>query len=92
MQIVSMIVAAALLVTAAAYAQVRIPRYTAGSGRVALARGVLIAVGLASGVVAAAVYAEPPLTVLAFVIGFGIVHLPAAFILLIKHARGAGPS
>ncbi|MGZ9080234.1 MAG: hypothetical protein ACXW2A_18085, partial [Burkholderiales bacterium] len=78
--------------TAAAYAQVRIPRYTAGSGRVALARGVLIAVGLASGVVAAAVYAEPPLTVLAFVIGFGIVHLPAAFILLIKHARGAGPS
>jgi hypothetical protein len=90
MQTLWMMFLAALLMTAVGYAQFLIPRYTAGTARVALARGVLIVVGIGLGVVSAALYAEPGLAILAFIIGFGAVHFPAALILLIKRARGAG--
>lgn len=82
------LLAAAGLV-AAAYAHQRLPRYTAGRARIALTRGVLAAVGIAVGFTAARYAVEPPVVVLAFLIGFGAVHVPAAFILLVKRARGA---
>ena len=89
----SMTVLAALLIGAAAYAQARIPRHTAGRRNVLLTRTVLIAVGLVLGYVSARLYGNDGFTaLLAFVSGFGAVHVPAAFILLIKWGRGAGPT
>jgi hypothetical protein len=88
----SMVVLAALLLLAAVYAHLNIPRYTARTA--AVARGVLIAVGLGLGVVSAIIYAEAGggFAFLAFLIGFGVVHVPAAVILFLKRARGAGKS
>jgi hypothetical protein len=87
-----MAVVAALVLPAAVYAHVQIPRYTAGTARIA--RIVLLVVGVGLGTVSAIIYAEsePSLAFLAFVIGFGVVHVPTAFILLLKSARGAGKS
>ena len=91
MTIFWMIFMAAVLVAAAVYAQSRIPRYTAGRRKVLLTRAVLAVVGLASGYVSAGIYGSDSFTaVLAFLSGFGAVHVPAAFILLIKKGRGAG--
>lgn len=88
-----MIVLTAVLLAAAAYAQSHIPRFTANARNVTIARLTLLVVGVALGYVSATVY---PLTglaaVLAFLSGFGAVHVPAAFILLIKRGRGAGPT
>lgn len=88
-----MTVLAVVVLAAAAYAQLQIPRFTASPAKIALTRAVLIVVGIASGSVAAAVYANDSLpAVLAFLVGFGIIHIPATFILFIKHARHAGKS
>lgn len=91
MNTVLLLVTAALFGAAALYAQTHIPRFTAGVGKVAVTRGVLLAVGLAGGWVSAVLYGTDGLTrVLAFVSGLGAVHIPAAFILMIKTGRGAG--
>ena len=82
------IVAVALLATAA-YAYRRIPLYTAGSGRIWLLRCLMFATGVIFGYASARRVVEPLPTVLAFVIGFGAVHVPAAIILFIKQSRGA---
>ena len=88
------ILATAVLVGAAVYAQYRIPQHTAGRFNVALTRLLLIVIGIAFGYVLAQTYADarglPP--VLVFLAGFGLVHLPAAIILFIKRARGTGKS
>jgi hypothetical protein len=84
---------ALLLLAAAGYAQLQIPRFTAGSGKTALTRIVLVVIGIAFGFITAGPYANAGLpAVLAFLIGFGAVHVPAAFILFIKRERGAGKS
>jgi hypothetical protein len=87
-----MVVLAALLLGTAVFAHLQIPRYTAGTARIA--RWVLLAVGLGLGTVSAIIYADAGsgLAFLAFLIGFGIVHVPTAVILLLKRARGAGKS
>jgi hypothetical protein len=83
----------ALLLGAAVYAQYRIPRHTAGAGKIALARGILLVTGLALGSVFAASYADDHvLALLAFLVGFGAVHIPAAVILFVKSEGGAGKS
>jgi hypothetical protein len=88
------ILATAVLVGAAVYAQYRIAQHTAGRFNVALTRLLLIVIGIAFGYVLAQTYADarglPP--VLVFLAGFGLVHLPAAIILFIKRARGTGKS
>ena len=85
------LLAVLILLICAFYAQMQIPRYTADAGRVLFTRGVLIVTGLAFGFMSATVY---PLdlghAVLNFLIAFGLVHVPAAFILLIKGSRHAG--
>jgi hypothetical protein len=84
---------AALVLAAAAYAQQQIPRFTASARTANLVRAGLIALGLVFGYVAADNLSEAgvpaPLT---FLIGFGAVHVPAALILLLKRAAGAGKS
>jgi hypothetical protein len=83
---------AATLACVAAYAQYRIPFYTAGRGRIALTRGVLATVGLLLGYVAAAQATHWPAAMMLFMQGFGIAHVPAALILFFKRARHEGRS
>jgi hypothetical protein len=92
MEILTMVLAALLLITGALYAQGQIPRYTRGSGRIMLTRALLIIVGIAFGWLGTYEVAGRVPQVLAFLIGFGLVHLPAAVILFIKSRRGAGKS
>jgi hypothetical protein len=85
--------AAAVAIWIAVYAQITVARFTASSASALLTRAVLLVVGVAFGYVAAMSYAaEPVMRALAFAIGLGAVHLPAAFILFVKRARGAGKS
>jgi hypothetical protein len=88
----SMVVLAALMVLTALYAHLNIPRYTARTATIA--RAVLIVVGLGLGAVSAVIYTESggAFALLAFLIGFGVVHVPTAVILALKRARGAGKS
>jgi len=72
---------------AAAYAHIQIPRYVATQSGIVATRGILTVVGLALGYVAAATSAESAPPWLAFLAGFGAVHIPAALILLIKRTR-----
>ena len=81
-----------VLLTAAAYAHQRIPRFTAGSGRIWLLRILLFAAGVIFGYASARRVVEPLEMALAFLVGFGAVHVPAAIILFIKQSRGAAKS
>ena len=85
-------IAAALAMSTAAYVQLRLPRFTATPLKLAVARTVLLAVGTGCGYVGAQMYGELPASVLAFLIGFGVVHLPAAGILFLKGRRGESRS
>jgi hypothetical protein len=83
----------AAMLVAAAYAHLRIPRFSATRSGVMLARGVLVLVGVAFGLVAANYYASPELpAALVFASGFGFAHVPAALILMLKRQRGEPPS
>lgn len=77
-------------VAATAYTHVRLPRHTATPNQVLFTRVLLVAVGVAAGWVGAR-YAAPhgqTMEVMAFIAAFGLVHLPAAFILYSKRLRG----
>lgn len=85
--------AALVLMTAAGYAQHRIPYHTAGRAKIAFARVTLAVVGIAFGYVTAVTHAQDPATAaLAFLAGFGAVHAPAAIILFLKRQRASGKS
>lgn len=93
MNVLLMTFGACVMAATTVYAQYQVTRYTAGDRKVMLTRAVLIAVGCALGYLSAASFPDDSiLALLAFVIGFGTVHVPAAFILFIKHERGAGKS
>jgi hypothetical protein len=83
------VVTAALLLVVA-YAQYRLPFHTRTRRSAWVARTVLVLVGLAFGGVWALAYDHRPGLegVLALLMGFGIVHVPAAVILWIKRQRG----
>jgi len=86
-------IAATLALAAALYVQLRLPFFTAGAAKLAAARAILFAVGIGCGYVGAQMYREPVVaSALAFIIGFGAVHLPAAGILFLKDQRGEGRS
>ena len=80
----------AVTLTAAGYAQYRTPYHTRTHKDAWIARLLLIGVGLAFGFVVATVYTatEGVDQVLAFLSGFGAVHVPPAVILFIKRRRG----
>jgi hypothetical protein len=91
MEFLLMSLAACGMAAIAAYAQFRIPNFTTGERKVLLTRGVLITVGAALGCLSARSFPnDPVLALLAFMIGFGVVHFPAAFILFVKQERGSG--
>lgn len=88
LQLISAVVALVLV----GYAQARIAQFTAGTGKILIARLILLLVGAGFGF-ALAEGVEPMLQrALVFIHGFGLVHLPAAVILYIKDRRGAGKS
>ena len=88
-----LLISAVVSLLLAIYAQWQIPRFTRTRAGVLITRSLLLAVGCAFGYVVSSTIVDdrvPPL--LAFLIGFGAVHLPAAFILFFKGAGGAGKS
>ena len=89
----AMIALTALGLTAAVYAQLQIPRFTANAQAALLTRVGLLLVGLVLGYVLADNMARSGGPVLLmFLLGFGSVHIPAALILFFKRAAGAGKS
>ena len=88
-----LIASAALAAVAAVYAQLRIPQFTTGTGKVVLTRSVLALAGLGLGYVSVAQHPGHSLVeLLEFILGFGVVHVPAALILFFKGQRHAGKS
>ena len=85
-------ITAALLLAAAGYAQHRVQAHTAGRFNALLTRATLILVGVAFGFLSAAYAGNTTDVALAFLCGFGLVHVPAAIILFLKRARGEGRS
>ncbi len=84
-------IGAAFALAIALFAHTQLARFTAGHAAALLTRIVLIAVGAAFGYIAAIYSAGDPVRpALLFLIGFGAVHFPAAFILWVKRERGEG--
>jgi ABC-type uncharacterized transport system permease subunit len=84
---------AGLAVSVAGFVHLRLPAFIADPLRTTLARLLLLAVGVGVGYVAARLYYGDGMAgVLGFLTGFGVVHVPAACILVLKRARGEGPS
>jgi hypothetical protein len=84
---------AVLLLVAAAYAQWAIPRFTRRPGNALALRLILLALGVAVGVTlvsieGAAGYSAATL----FLLGFSLVHVPPALVLLLKRWRRESPS
>ena len=91
MDIILLLPVCAVLIAAALYAHIRIPRYTAGPRKATTAHAILVVVGIAAGTVGALIYrAEPLLALLGLLIGFGVVHVPAALILFLKQRGHSG--
>lgn len=79
----------ALLLAATLFVHIRIPRFTV-AGRVMVTRAILVATGLGFALATGFFYTGSlpmPLVVLS---AFGLVHAPAALILLLKGGRGEG--
>ena len=83
---------AALHLAAAVYAQRHLSSFVAGERRGLALRILLIVTGIAVGALALMYATQPHVAVLAFLSGFGAVHVPAAVILFLKRARGAAKS
>lgn len=81
-----------LAVIVVCYVHHEIPRFTRGVMQRGVAHGVLIVTGCAFGAVIAWTPGLATPRWLAFAAAFGLVHVPAAAILLIKHWRGSGQS
>jgi len=84
---------AGLAVLVAVFVHLRLPAFISDPSKTSLARLLLVAVGIGLGYVAVRLnHSDAVAGALGFLIGFGVVHLPAACILLLKRARGEGPA
>ncbi|HET9403304.1 MAG TPA: hypothetical protein VFO57_01840 [Burkholderiales bacterium] len=91
MELALLAIAALLLGVLAVYAQLGIPRHAASRGASLLTRLALVVTGTALGAVSSTLYpADPVRAVLFFLIGFGVVHFPAACIVFVKHLQRTG--
>jgi hypothetical protein len=80
------LILAVLLNAAAAWVHAVLPRFS--PRRTATSRALLIGTGLGCAVVGSMLAAETPgAAALAAAVGFGVVHVPAAFILALKYWR-----
>jgi hypothetical protein len=92
MEIFLQVILALLLIAAAVYVHKQIPVFTKGRTNRIVARTILIAVGIAFGLTGTGYVTGQLSPVLTFLIGFGLVHMPAAIVLFIKGKRGEGKS
>ncbi|MEQ5844397.1 MULTISPECIES: hypothetical protein [Paraburkholderia] len=74
------------------YVHAVIPTFTRGAIKRAVAHGVLVATGIAVGVVWELIPGVSTAHWLVFLAGFALIHTPSAAILLIKSLRRAGKS
>lgn len=100
MEVLALLPIAAAVLLAAGYAHRRLPGLSGSVSGLWLARGLLVGTGVGFGlamVASASVMAGDlgiVTAMLVFLSGFGVVHVPAALIMIIKRARrkqGAGP-
>lgn len=84
---IGLIVAIATLI-AAAYVHRRIPAFTNSRNKVIFTRLILIVVGTAFGAVSSQYVTGTLQQLLIFIGAFGMVHVPAAVILMVKAKRG----
>ena len=73
------------------YTHMRLADYVLGARQTAGLRLFLVLLGIGVGIMAVKMIAQPA-PVLSFIAGFGIVHLPPALVLMLKHLRGEGRS
>jgi ABC-type uncharacterized transport system permease subunit len=84
---------AGLTVLVAGFVHLRLPAFIADPLKTTLVRLLLVAVGVGVGyVVAHLYYGDAFAAALGFLTGCGVVHVPAACLLVLKRARGEGPS
>ena len=84
--------AAVVLCAIAALAQWRIGDFTATRARTWITRAVLLALGVAVGLASVRAMPSDGNAAVWFLMGFGVVHVPAALVLLLKQLRGEQPS
>jgi hypothetical protein len=88
-----LIVTAVLLLGLAAYAQWAIPQFTRGAANAWMTRLFLLGLGLAVGCAFVYMSDRPASDAIAmFVMGFALVHIPAALVLMLKSWRHERPS
>jgi hypothetical protein len=90
MELLVLFIVALVALSVFGYVQVRLSVHTESAGQAAATRLLLAATGAGLGYLGAWMY-QPLGGIapwLAFFIGFGIAHVPAAFILFIKRRRG----
>lgn len=88
MQHIPMLLLTLATLTAAVYTHYRLPFHSGTGKQLWISRAILVLIGTAFGWVNLQIYAaEPALQVLVFLSAFGVVHVPAAFILFIKRQR-----
>lgn len=75
------------LLAAVAYVHYRLPSHSGNTRQLWAARAVLLTTGTAFGSVMAWVYADAGATVLVFLSGFGLTHVPTAGILFLKKLK-----
>ena len=83
---------AIVLLMLSGYAHRQLALFTRSSSNILISRSLLLIVGILFGWISARDQAGSVNTLLRFLIGFGMVHVPAAVILFIKGQRGAGKS
>lgn len=93
MQSVPVMAVAVALLAAAAFAQWTIPHFTRSARNAWAVRGLLVVLGIAVGVTLVRVNGAGGNAALAlFLLGFGLVHVPPAIVLLLKRWRRESPS
>lgn len=90
MQLVVLALLAGAALATTLYVHWRLPVHVAGRGQTWAVRALLVVTGVGLGYLGALAYREGGTLAgaLAFVVGLGVAHVPAAFILFIKRERG----
>jgi hypothetical protein len=89
MQAIFLVLLTVATLFAAAYAHLRLPFHTDNAQQLWTGRIILLAIGVGFGVVSVEAYAPLQSTIrfMVFLSAFGLVHVPAAFILFLKRLR-----
>ena len=83
---------AVVLCAVAAFAQWRVGDFTSSRALTWLTRAILFALGVGVGLTSVRAAQPADDTIVWFLIGFGLVHVPPALVLLLKQLRGEQPS